>query len=170
MRKFILTGLMALALVGVQPAEARADFDSSMTALCVGVGGDCSEIMFELRVYGANYIGPVFLESLIPGTWQFSTGTSFSGDVGNVAWSTSLPYSFSVTMASYGSYGELVSGNAMRYQGDANTVSGTGAGSGSFEGTVTPEPVTSVLLATGLVGIGFLAHRRKKLDLESDEA
>ena len=187
MRK--LTGMAviaaAVALFAI-PSDAHAgdDISSSMTASCVGGGGACSAIRFVLSLPAGYNVQQVHIDVLSGGSWAFSAvnsiwyaGSNVTSDFGlliggggvqaqatDVApYDNGTPLIIYTTMSSWGNYGDLISGD-MGYGGDGYNVR-EGTLDHSFEGTVTPEPVTVSLLLSGLVGVAGVARRRRKGDL-----
>ena len=184
MRK--LTGMAviaaAVALFAI-PSDAHAgdDISSSMTAGCIG--GDCSTIRFVLSLPAGYNVQQVHID-VVSGSWAFSSVTSIWYGGSNVTsdfglliggggvqaqatdvtpYENGTPLIIYATMSSWGTYGDLISGD-MEYGGDGYNVQNATLDH-SFEGTVTPEPVTVSLLLSGLVGVAGVARRRRKGDL-----
>lgn len=175
----------------VQPVQASDELTSSMMATCVGGGGSCSEVIFELHLSGPAseyYAHSVTLESMF-GPWRFGNIISVEdGDGSPVTWvgngggnqlliasptsgPSLTPLSVRVAMTEWGSSTELT-GVGYTVNGSTSgqsTTTGFYSGQGNAQ-TVTPEPVSMVLLGTGLAGIAGVRRRRRKEDLlEEDE-
>ena len=182
MRRYLLPIVATAALLGwSRPVQAQTDLDSSMTALCVDA--TCAQVIFSLDVVGSVVIQTLNLQSLNSTLWRFGglvsvfsggtdvtagwtgapggtpTGVTFFADTSFPGSSSPLFFKVNMDPSSTGTQADLV--GLITYDGDAHAVPITGLDNLSFGGTVTPEPSTYVMLATGLLGL-MVAARRKR--------
>jgi hypothetical protein len=108
--------------------------------------------------------------SLIPGTWSSTIDTSdpFSTSVEvAIAGGTyeNEPIWLEVGMTTADA-SNLFTPGALTYTANGQVWNGTGPEHFSTGGQVTPEPISMVLMGTGLLGLGA-ARRRKRFEIES---
>lgn len=193
MRRLLFVGLSVLGLgLATQPAlqaQGSLDLNSSMSALCVG--GSCQNVQFTLDVAGDVFVDIVRLFSGDASLWKFgslvkvvdSHGTdvtaSFTGAVdaaglvltaNSPAALLSEPLSLLVNMDSWSSSNDLGMG-VLTYTANGELAEPfDGKDLWSTSGTVTPEPSTFVLLATGLIGLFGVVRKRKGSMIEREDA
>lgn len=185
MKKLLLTvGLIAVLPLFALPTQAQAstDLNSSMLATCVGTGGNCDLVRFELTVTGASTVTDVNIRSSDTSVWEFDDVTSvydgaerLASAGGDGSWGASvssggdlavsnadagadasLPLYITVSMLTYSSG----SWTTMTYTADGRL--DDDSGDYSTGGTVTPEPLSMILMGTGLAGIAGAARRRRE--------
>lgn len=174
------SALAALVLLAVGPRTARAgdlDFSSSMTASCVGL--DCQTVQFALDLDSDTYARFAPIQGEDAAIWQAGNLIGVTGEDANGRDETDGAVADGMALQASGSGGAgrlymavgmtaagaaLWASQTYRDGGDPLAYrSSTGAaGNGNSVGTVTPEPVSLVLLGTGLAGIAGVGHRRRR--------
>lgn len=178
----LILAVLMLALAG--PAHASLDMKSSMTASCSNEA--CDEITFRLAVpdqdgYTNAFVDIIRIKALkeffqfdaVLDIWHYVDGVKKTlswtpqlyDDVTNpeieIAMSSGLPAAEPIYLRI-----RFVSADAAHLtdgsvQYTANGIMGDGS-SFSTQGQVTPEPVTMLLMGTGLMGVAGAARRRRK--------
>jgi hypothetical protein len=174
---------LALAM-SVQPAKASEELTSSMTATCVD--GSCEYVDFLLTALepGTWFFDIVRISS--PSVWQFGSLDSVWAGAVALSWEASItggnlnftttpesgetgsegPLRIRVQMSSWGDASQLT---LMNYSAQGLMNLNDAGSSFSAEGSVTtPEPTTTLLLGTGLMGLLAVGRKRRSL-LEAEE-
>ena len=188
MRRVIFAGVAICGLLFASGADLQAqgslDLSSSMSAYCVG--GSCQQVQFTLDVAGSVFADVVRLFSSDATLWRFgsllsvydasmtdvtSLFSSFVSTPGQLVLSASSnamlfaePLHLLVQMATWSTPANLFNGSLTYSANGELALPYNGTDFYSTRGTVTPEPSTFVLLATGLFGLFALARRRKATD------
>lgn len=177
--------------------QASIDFNSSMTASCANTACDLIRFVLSIPdqvIGGVSYtnamvdvirifaLKPVFDfgsvvsvwnadGSLIPGAWSSSISTSPFNTAVEIALSSGAlanqPIYLLVSMTTT-TPSRLYDGS-LTYFANGLAADGSMSGAGfSTEGHVTPEPITMILMGSGLLGVGGAARRRRKrLEVET---
>ena len=185
----LLAAMLALPAMANDASAQSIDMTSSMTANCINTApaaANCSMVRFYLQLDGSSTVDVVrifsngapwtfgSLVSVRDGTGADVTSNWFSGVSSSQLQLSAFaspaapePLLLTVNMSSWGTAAQLTNGS-LTYNGQGFNAAGQLA---SFSGTVTPEPGTTLLLATGLLGLlGFGIVRRRRAALEREAA
>lgn len=183
MLKSLAAGGLALMLA-VQPAEASEELTSSMTAACVGAGGSCDVVDFFLTSSGPDDVYFDFVRLFgQEGAWKFAALDGVWADGVATGWSAFFnngnlevkvtggvralsPVRIRVQMSQFSTDSDFA---LMNYSANGYAGPTGNEGFASTEGAVTtPEPVSTILLGTGLAGLVAVGRKRRNL-LEGEE-
>lgn len=194
LRSTLLKSFAAASLamgLAFAPVEASDELNSSMTAWCVGAGGSCDIVEFELQIFGPEptyYMKDIQIEGVL-GSWEFGAVNNVWSAGNPVTWSANVsgddlilsldndvpwdaaPIRVQVTMSQSGSMDDLM---AIYYTANGYTSPNSiSQGFFSTSGNVTTvsEPITAAILGAGLLGLLGVGRRREgHLETEEDVA
>lgn len=188
-RKSLVVLALTVSAAGfARPAHASIEMNSSMTASCTNAA--CDLITFVLNVpdqgaYANAMVDIVRIKVLkaffdigaVQEIWHYVDGVkqtlswnnTYYDDMWNpqveIAMSSGMPAAQPIVLdISFSSAdGAHLFDGSLRYSAHGfgqNTTTGLGQ-EFSTEGQVTPEPITMILMGTGLAGVGAVRRRRK---------
>ena len=198
-QRFLLTIVLSALLLFLGPptrtVAQHVNYGSSMQASCFT--DNCEWLSFVLDIEGETWVDHLYIFSRNASLWAFSDNIQVSDNSGTVLTSAYTrtfqqddgnglaneivlrfdaagsvapePLTLLVEMETQDvetSLGE----NIFTYGGDAISPTEAQGTEVKFYGTVTPEPITMILLGTGLIGIGGVARRKRRLsdDIATD--
>lgn len=194
LRSTLLKSFAAASLamgLAFAPVEASEELTSSMTAMCVGIGGSCDVVEFTLEVFGPDpmyYMKDIQIEGIL-GSWEFGAVNNVWSAGNPVTWSAGVsgdnlilslandvpwdpaPIKVQVTMSQSGDMEDLM---AIYYTANGYTAPNSiSQGFFSTSGNVTTvsEPITAAILGAGLLGLLGVGRRREgQVETEEDVA
>lgn len=175
-RPLVVAALGVLLLV-----PARGEAQVSASATCTpGIPG-CTSVRFFIQATGGVDIDQLFIQSLNP-AWHFTSGPNSTtgtysaidsyGPYGGFTTLNASGSTLSIDFLDNGFPFSVLDGDTGLFDVEASGepdasnfqfgLQGTTDEGGTFEVTSAPEPATTSLLATGLVGLAGIARKRRR--------